>query len=300
MPDRGQTKRGVSWLSLIYYLLVAPAALQVLARLDEHFEFSAFIGRLLRAWRDFVHGMWADLIAALRSVIELHPTANQIDALSWMFLMLGAAASSAAFGPPKLVLRANPVQAAVLFWFAFLFVAVIFLRPYGPALWRYLGATFADLGLVRTIAGAILLAYIMAFTVTHLVRTIREARAARADADDLTPFWSDIESLLVPSMVGVSVGAILALPVLESEAAVDRVAQAQDGGIASPQIMFSVDGVLAPLVMMSLFALSLLLLRRYNWPIMVRQVATALGILLADRLIVAFDPLWRSWFAPQA
>jgi hypothetical protein len=269
----------------------------VLARLDEYFEFSAIIGQILRVWRDFVHGLWADLLAALRAWIHLDLTANQVDVLSWMVLMLGAAATSAAFGPPKEVLRASYTQAAVFFWLAFVVVAVIFVYPYLPTLVHLFRVAFELDGWPRTVlaAGAVLgIAWLGA---SHVVSKIVEARAARADATDLTPLWSDIEALLGPFLAGAVIGGVIALPVMESTAAVDRMeAQAAGGALHS----FTASGQWLALVLMVLFTFSLLLLRRYNWPTMPRQVAASVGVLIADRLIAWSAPVLEklpAWFA---
>jgi hypothetical protein len=297
MADRTAPKS--TWRSLVVYLLVTPAALQVLARLDEHFEFSALIGRLLRAWRDFVHGIWADIIAVLQGVIPLHPTANQIDALSWIVLMLGAAATAAAFGPPSPVLRAGRVQAGVLFWLAFAVAAGIILQPYLPVVGHFFAAAIEDMGLGATLASVLVVFGIFIFSGANIIDKIREARALRANTPDLTPLWLDIEALLAPLLVGSVVGAVLALPVLESGAALDSAAAQSNGAFDLSLAVRNVtslqhwQAVATPVVLIVVFSTSLLFVRRYNWPTMVRQVATAIGIVVADRLIALIEPLWR-------
>lgn len=289
------TKAGAkrpAWRTLLLYLFVLPAALQVLARLDEHFEFSAFIGRLLRAWRDFVHGLWAEALAALRAWIHVDLSANQVDVLSWMALMLGAAATSAAFGPPKEVLRANYAQAAAFFWLAFAVVAALFVEPYLPTLAYVLHVAIQTDGWPKFVLGTIVLAGLIYFAASQVVSKILEARAARGDAPDTTPLWSDVEALFGPFLAGAIVGGIIALPVMESEAAVDRLAAEAAGGAGAWRSV-AASGQWLALVLMILFTFSLLFLRRYNWPTMPRQVAAALGVLIADRLIAFSAPMWE-------
>lgn len=78
---KSNSRGAIKWSALVLYVLVLPAALQLLARLDEYFEFTGLIGRLLRMWESFIHGLWERLLALLPQWVDL--AANQIDAITW-------------------------------------------------------------------------------------------------------------------------------------------------------------------------------------------------------------------------
>jgi hypothetical protein len=280
----GAAKKGATWRSLIMYALVTPAAMQLLARLDEHFEFSAFIGRLLRAWSAFIHGLWANWLALLPQWIEL--SANQIDALTWTVAMIGAVAFAPGGDSPAW--RASPLQAAVLFWLAFACASAIFLAPYAPALARSMeleierGGAF---GAIRTVIGTLVM---VAVAVWILVGYVLQYRRDNFHSE-LPPLWLHLEQVIGPMILGGWTGWLLGASELESARTVDEVGARQAMGLPALWERFLEPGLIG-----IVFVFCLLFVRRNNWPSMPRMIAAALGIFIADRIIVIADPLWRA------
>lgn len=280
-----RTSRGMKWSSLLLYVLVIPAAFQLLSRLDEFFEFSGVIGRLLRAWSAFIHGLWDWLLALLPQWIEL--SANQIDALTWCAAMIGAMIFS--FGGAEPEDRASQFQAAILFWPSFAIVAAIFLAP-------YISVGFYSSELVRTRRGETGLDPSVFFAVGCWllavglqVRAVLRYRERHAD-QPMVPLWTHLEQAVGTMLLAGLTGMWLGLPELESrEAAASAVDLASKG--MSIELLW--ERLLMPLVFAITFTVTTLEVRRGNWTTMPRMVAAAAGVFAADRLIVWSEPIWR-------
>ncbi len=273
-----RTGKRIGWATLMLYVLIAPAALQLLARLDEYFEFSGFVGRLLRAWSNFVHGLWERLLALLPQWIEL--SANQIDALAWCAAMVGASL----FGPDEdePERRASQPQAAILFWLAFAVATAIFLAPYFPALARAWDIDLERLGasgLLQSLAlnlGLVLLAGV------YLVSVVRTYRARHA-GEELVPLWLHLEQVLGGFLLAGVIGWMLGRSELESAGAVERFAEVLGGGV-SLDVVWS--ALLEPMAFATAFVFTVVSVRRNNWASMPRMIAAAGGVFAADRIIV--------------
>lgn len=279
-------KRRIKWATLLLYVLVLPAALQVLSRLDEAFEFSGVIGRVLRAWGDFVEGLWNWLLALLPQWIDLAP--NQIDALTWCAAMVGAAFFAS--GGNRTERHATPVQEAVVFWLSFACVAAIFLSPYIPARAHAFELEAARVGFAGAVGTVLLDIVLWAAAVALIVYYVLDYRARNAGRE-MVPLGQHLEQAVGVLAGGALVGLMLGGSENASAAAVDEMAAQLTGEFSWPVLW---ERLLEPLIFAIAFCVTLLEVRRNNWASMPRMIATAAGVFIADRIIVYGEPWWRS------
>jgi hypothetical protein len=279
-----KAKGPISWSALLLYVLVLPAAMQLLSRLDEYFEFSGLIGRLLRLWENFIHGLWERLLALLPQWIELG--ANQIDALTWCVAMIGAVVFAPDADEPER--RASPLQTAVLFWLSFACVSAIFLTPYFPAkahAFELEAARVGFLGAVRVVFLDVLLWLGVAGVMTYHVLEYRKRNAGR----EMVPLGQHLEQAIGVMVIGGLTGVLLGGSENASVAAMDQMAAQLTGEFSFPVLW---ERLIEPTLFAIVFCVTLIEVRRNNWASMPRMIAATAGVFIADRLIVLTQPWW--------
>lgn len=278
------SKGVIRWSALTLYVLVLPAALQLLSRLDEYFAFSGLIGRLLRMWESFIHGLWERLLALLPQWVDL--AANQIDALTWCVAMLGAVLFAPDGDEPEQ--RASPTQAAVLFWLSLACVGAIFLAPYLPARAHAFEIDVARIGFAGAIRTGLLDLGLWIAGIALMVYYVLDYRARNAGRE-MVPLGQHLEQAVGVLVAGALIGVMLGGSENASPAAVDQMAAQLTGDFSWPVLW---ERLLEPLLFCVAFAATLLSVRRNNWASMPRMIAATAGVFIADR-IIAYVEQWR-------
>lgn len=305
MTVQSQSQRQGSELQLVLYPFACVFALQLFGRFSDQLGLAGFLTRVAHVWRAFTHQIWADLFSWFH--LSIPTTPNQFDGMTISAILLGAVMATPliALLTKKEVIAAasGSISAArargAVFFFSYWLLVAVFLAPYWPnlaTLWVDVDRSMAEalpswirwINVVGNFFAMIILALAVFAPYAYVV-----ARQIGAQRSAL--LWS-IGLVIQAVIVAVSIAS----PLLLDTELRERTWEAQremshmsiEEQFRQPWIMAAPEQVAVAATIVFLFSLAVWAVARFNPMSLPRMMIAVLALLIADRLIDWFGPLW--------